>query len=124
MSNQNRKGLKRIRNAALYSIAGIRACYRNEAAFRQEFWLCVAMIPLAFWVGTGAAERGLLIASCLLVLITEMLNSAIESAIDRIGEERNKLSGRAKDMGSAAVFISLWTCGICWALVIVERLTT
>jgi diacylglycerol kinase (ATP) len=124
MANQNQEGLKRIWNAALFSVAGIRACYKNEAAFRQEFWLCVVMLPLAFWLGTDATQRALLITTCLLVLVTEILNSAVEAVVDRIGEEHNKLSGRAKDMGSAAVFISLWTCGICWALIGYKRLTS
>ena len=93
-----------------------------EAAFRQELMLCVILIPLAFWVGSTAVERALLIASCLLVLITELLNSSIEAVVDRIGAERNELSGKAKDIGSAAVFISLWTAGIVWALIGYERL--
>jgi diacylglycerol kinase (ATP) len=122
MANHNQEGLKRVWNATLYSIAGIRACYKNEAAFRQELWLCALMVPLAFWLGTDATQRALLIVSCLFVLVTEMLNSAVEAVVDRIGEERSKLSGRAKDMGSAAVFISLWSCGICWALISYERI--
>jgi len=114
-------GLRRIWNAALYSIAGIRATWNNEAAFRQELVLCLFMVPAAFWVGGSAVERALLAGSCLFVLVVELLNSAIETAIDRIGVDRHKLSGRAKDMGSAAVFISLWMAALCWGLIIHER---
>lgn len=122
MANQKQTGVSRIWNATLYSFSGIKSAYRNEAAFRQELWLCVLLIPLAFWVGSNATQRALLIASCLLVLIVEILNSAIEATVDRIGEERNKLSGRAKDMGSAAVFISLGIALTCWLLIGIERL--
>jgi diacylglycerol kinase (ATP) len=114
-------GLRRIWNAGLYSIAGIRSTWKNEAAFRQELVLCLLLVPASFWVGTSAVERALLAGSCLLVLVVELLNSAIEAAIDRIGADRHKLSGRAKDMGSAAVFISLWVVVLCWGLVIYER---
>ena len=121
MANNNQGGIRRIRNAMFYSIDGLRATWKNEAAFRQESILCAIMIPIAFWVGSTAVERAMLISTCLLVLITELLNSAIEATIDRIGEDRHRLSGRAKDMGSAAVFISLWTAGITWALIAYER---
>ena len=114
-------GIHRIWNAALYSIAGIRAAWKNEAAFRQELMLCLVMVPVAFRVGDNAVERSLLVGTCLLVLVVELLNSAIESVVDRIGPDRHELSGRAKDMGSAAVFISLWLAVICWGLVIYEN---
>ena len=115
-------GICRIWNAALYSAAGIRAGWNHEAAFRQEIVLCLALIPVAFWLGNTAVERVLLIGSCLLVLIVELLNSAVEAAIDRIGADRHTLSGRAKDMGSAAVFISLWIVIITWGLIGFENL--
>jgi diacylglycerol kinase (ATP) len=114
-------GIRRIWNAALYSIAGIRIAWKNEAAFRQELVLCLVMVPVAFWVGDNAAERSLLVGTCLLVLVVELMNSAIESVVDRIGADRHQLSGRAKDMGSAAVFISLWLAVVCWGLVIYEN---
>lgn len=114
-------GLRRVWNAGLYSLAGIRASWKNEAAFRQELLLCLIMVPAAFWLGSSAVERFLLAGSCLLVLVVELLNSAIEAAIDRIGYDKHQLSGRAKDMGSAAVFISLWMVVLCWGLVIHER---
>ena len=117
-------GIRRIWKAALYSIAGIRAGWSHEAAFRQEIVLCLALVPAAFWLGNTAVERVLLIGSCLLVLIVELLNSAVEAAIDRIGADRHTLSGRAKDMGSAAVFISLWIVIMTWGLIAYERFLT
>jgi len=121
MANHNQNGIVRVWRAFLFSLAGIRATWEHEAAFRLEVWLCLVMIPSALWVGTSAVERALLIGSCLAVLITELLNSAIESAIDRIGEDMHALSARAKDMGSAAVFIGLCLAGITWALIGYER---
>jgi diacylglycerol kinase (ATP) len=122
MANNNQVGgVRRIWNAALYSIAGIRATWKNEAAFRQELVLCVILIPAAFRVGDNAVEYALLVCSCLFVLVVELLNSAVEAVVDRIGIDRHKLSGRAKDMGSAAVFISLGMTILCWGLVIYEN---
>ena len=121
MAKQNQGGIRRIWNATLYSIDGITATWKNEAAFRQESILCVILVPLAFWVGSTAVERVILIITCLFVLVTELLNSAVEAAIDRIGEGRHWLSGRAKDMGSAAVFISLWAAAVAWLLIGYER---
>lgn len=122
MANHNQSnGLRRVWNAALYSLAGLRATWRNEAAFRQEVMLTLILIPAAFWYGGSAVQRILLIGSCVLVLIVELLNSAIEAAIDRIGDDEHKLSGRAKDMGSAAVFISLWLVLLTWVLIGYER---
>lgn len=114
-------GIRRIWNAALYSVAGMRIAWKNEAAFRQELVLCLVMVPVAFWVGDSAVERSLLIGTCLLVLVVELLNSAIESVVDRIGTDRHQLSGRAKDMGSAAVFVSVLLTVICWGLVVYEN---
>jgi diacylglycerol kinase (ATP) len=122
MANRNQAGvLGRIWNAGLFSLAGIRAAWKHEAAFRQEIILGVILMPTAFWYGSTAVERVLLIGSCLIVLIVELLNSALEAAVDRIGEDRHALSGRAKDMGSAAVFISLWTVVMTWGLIGYER---
>jgi len=118
MANHNQNGIVRVWRAFLFSLAGIRATWEHEAAFRLEVWLCLVMIPSALWVGTSAVERALLIGSCLVVLITELLNSAIESAIDRIGEDMHALSARAKDMGSAAVFGCLVLIGLFWVVVI------
>lgn len=114
-------GLRRIINAAFYSWAGMRFAWRNEAAFRQEVILAVILIPIAFWVGADAVQRALLIGTCLIVLIVELLNSGIEAVVDRVGDEYHKLSGSAKDLGSAAVLISLLLTVTVWCLVIYER---
>ena len=121
MSKPGKTGLRRIWNAMFYSRQGITTAWQHEAAFRQEAVLCTIMVPLAFLVGDSAVERVLLAGSCLLVLITELLNSAIEATIDRIGSDQHELSGRAKDMGSAAVFISLCSVGLTWGLIGYER---
>lgn len=114
-------GLRRIINAAFYSWAGMRFAWRNESAFRQEVALAVILIPAAFWVGADAVQRALLIGTCLIVLIVELLNSGIEAVVDRVGDEYHKLSGSAKDLGSAAVLISLLLTVTVWGLVIYER---
>ena len=113
---KGRTGLRRVWNALHYSLDGLQAAYRHEEAFRQEAWLALLMIPLALWLGEGAVERVLMIGSVLLVLIVELLNSAIEAVVDRVSLENHRLAKRAKDIGSAAVLISLiqvlvvWTC--------------
>ncbi len=123
MSKPGQTGLRRVWNAMFYSLRGITAAWRHEAAFRQEAVLCIIMIPLSFLVGGSAVERALLAGTCLLVLVTELLNSAIEATIDRIGTDHHELSGRAKDLGSAAVFISLCSVALTWALIGYERMT-
>lgn len=112
--HKRRTGIDRVMHAAEYSIDGLRSAYRSESAFRQEFWLAVALVPLAFWLGRGWVEVALLAGSVILVLIVELLNSAIEAAIDRISFELHDLSKRAKDIGSAAVFLSLLLCAGIW----------
>ena len=111
----------RVLNAFTNSMSGLRACLSNEAAFRQEVFISVFMIPTAFWLGATATQRVLLISSLLLVLIVELLNSAIEAIVDRIGTDRHELSGLAKDLGSAAVLISLATVGLTWGMIAWER---
>ncbi|MCA0177215.1 MAG: diacylglycerol kinase [Proteobacteria bacterium] len=124
MSNphKGRTGLDRIRRAAGYSWAGLRGAYQAESAFRQEFWLAVVLLPLGIWLGQSWVERALLLGSVMLVLVVELLNSAIEAVVDRVGFELHHLSGRAKDMGSAAVLLSLLTCGGIWAAALWQRL--
>lgn len=124
MSNphKGRTGIERIVRAAGYSVAGVTAAYRGESAFRQEFWLAVLMLPAAFWIGRSWVEVALLAGSVVLVLIVELLNSAIEAAIDRISFELHELSKRAKDFGSAAVMLSLLLCGGIWAAALWHRL--
>ena len=121
MGKPGATGLTRILNATGYSLKGLQAALRHESAFRQELALCLVLLPAAFWLGQGAVERGLLIGSLLLVLIVELLNSAVEAVVDRFGDERHELSGRAKDMGSAAVFVSLLNVLVIWGLVAWER---
>ncbi|HEC86228.1 MAG: diacylglycerol kinase [Candidatus Parabeggiatoa sp. nov. 2] len=115
--NQN-TGLTRLVKAFGYSIAGFKAAWINEQAFRQEVLLCIVLIPLAFWLGDSGVERALLISCLLLVLITELFNSAIEAVADRISQEKHPLIGRAKDIGSAAVFIALCYTVLVWGLVL------
>jgi diacylglycerol kinase (ATP) len=121
MANANNTGFRRLVNATLFSIAGLRAAWRNEAAFRQECALAAVLTPAAFWVGQTAVQRSLLIGTCWLVLVVELLNSAIEAVVDRVGTDHHKLSGRAKDLGSAAVFVSLALTALVWGLALWER---
>jgi len=119
-----RKGLldlRRVWRAAGYSVAGLKAAVRSETAFRQELALCVVLAPLGLWLGRDGVERALLLGSLLLVLVVELLNSAIEAAINRIGAERNELSALAKDLGSAAVFVALLIVLAVWALLLADR---
>ena len=103
------------------SIRGLRGAFREEAAFRQELGLALVVIPLAMWLGHSGVERALLIAPMLLTLVVELINSAIEATVDRIGFERHALAGLAKDIGSAAVLMSLFLLGTVWLLVLLGR---
>ncbi len=114
-------GITHLIHSTRYSIKGLKAAFQHEAAFRQELFLCLLLIPAAFWLGQTTVERLLLIGSCLLVLIVELVNSAIEAVVDRIGPELHELSGRAKDIGSAAVFIALVFTGIVWLSLAYDR---
>ena len=116
----NGTGVTRIIRALGCSIAGFRSAFKHESAFRQELALFLVLTPLGYWFGDNGVERALLIGTLFIVLITELLNSAVEAAIDRISDELHPLSRRAKDIGSAAVFISLTTVVIVWALVIFD----
>lgn len=111
---KRRRGLHRVWHAFGYSLAGLRAGW-GETAFRQEAIAAFVLVPLAFWVGQGWVEVAMLIAAVVLVMVVELLNTGIETAIDRIGPEWHALSKRAKDMGSAAVLLSLLLCGGVWA---------
>ena len=121
MANAQNTGLRRIVNATFFSMAGLRAAWMNEAAFRQECVLTVVLAPIAIWLGQSAAERSLLLGTCFLVVIVELLNSAVEAVVDRVGLERHQLSGRAKDLGSAAVFMSLVCLFVTWGLIAWQR---
>ncbi len=121
MAKPGNTGIRRIVNATRYSANGLRAAWQNEAAFRQELVLALLLVPIAIWLGQTAFERLLLICSCLLVLLVELINSAIEATVDRIGSEQHELSGRAKDLGSAAVLVSLVIVVLTWATVAWQR---
>lgn len=113
------KGFRRIINAAGYSWQGLKAAFRYEAAFRQEVVLFLLLAPLGYWLGDTNIERAMLIGSLLIVLIVELLNTAVEAVVDRFGGEWKELSGRAKDLGSAAVFLSLLFVTLIWVLVLI-----
>ena len=115
------KGLRRLWNACGYSWAGLCAAWRYEEAFRQEIMLVGALVPVAIWLARSPLELALILGSGLLVLIVELLNSAVEAVTDRVGLERHELSARAKDLGSAAVMLSLMLMGIVWSGVIWQR---
>ena len=110
-----------ILKALIWSMAGIKAAWKNEQAFRWEAAIVLLMMPVGLWLGRTAVERALLIASSMSILITELLNSAVEAVVDRIGPERHELSKRAKDLGSAAAFISMITAAVVWGLIAYER---
>lgn len=121
MNKPSRGGIKRLYWATHYSCLGIRVAWKHEAAFRQELLLLLVMLPAAFWLGQTAEQRILLIAPCFLVVIMELVNSAIEAVVDRIGTEMHVLSGQAKDMGSAAVLFCLGLTALSWALIAWQR---
>jgi len=121
MNKSERKGLTRIMWASRYSYRGIAAAFRHEAAFRQELTAMLILLPFAFWLGETAVQYILLIAPCILVIIVELMNSAIEAIVDRIGPEMHELSGRAKDMGSAAVLLSLLLVILSWGFIAWHR---
>ena len=112
---KGKRGLRRLINALGYSRDGIAAAWRNEAAFRQEILLAAIALPLAFYLGTTGVERALMICSVVLILIVEILNSAVEAVVDKASPEKSELAKRAKDMGSAAVLLSLINAAAIWA---------
>jgi len=116
--HKSRSGLRRVWNALFYSMAGFKAAYRHEHAFRQECLLALVLLPLALLLPAGGLGKALMAASVLLVLIVELLNSALEAAVDRISLEDHQLAKRAKDIGSAAVFMSLLNVAVVWGLVL------
>lgn len=117
-------GLNRLRQAWVNSMRGLRLAYSGERAFRQEVALAVVLVPLAFWLGRNWVEVAVLAGCVWLVMVVELLNSAIESAIDRIGPERHTLSGRAKDIASAAVWMALALCAGVWGAAAWQRFAT
>ena len=119
--HKGKTGMRRVWNALLYSFAGLAAAFRHESAFRQEILLAAVFLPLAWLLDVPLVSKVLLIASVMLVLIVELLNSAIEAIVDRVSLELHPLAKRAKDIGSAAVFLSLVTLGMVWALILLDR---
>lgn len=115
---KGKTGLRRLCSAFSYSLAGFRAAYKHEDAFRQEALLAVILIPLAVWLPVSHIGRALMIGSVLLVIIVELLNSAIEATVDRISLDSHDLAKRAKDIGSAAVLVSLVNAIVIWGLVL------
>ncbi len=123
MSNafKGRTGLDRVIRATGHSLDGLKTAYLGESAFRQEVWLAAILVPAAFWIGRNWLEVGLLIGTVMLVMIVELLNSGIEAAIDRVSLELHDLSKRAKDLASAAVFMSVLLCGGIWCAALWHR---
>jgi diacylglycerol kinase (ATP) len=117
--HKGKTGLRRLINAAGYSISGLAAAARHEDAFRQELMLAAVLVPFGLWLGQNGVERALLVGSVLLVLIVELLNSAVEATVDRVSLDDHNLAKRAKDIGSAAVMLSLVNVGVIWLLVLV-----
>lgn len=117
--HKGKTGLRRLVNAAGYSISGFAAAARHEDAFRQELALAAVLVPLGLWLGASGVERALLVGSVLLVLIVELLNSAVEATVDRVSLEDHSLAKRAKDIGSAAVMLSLVNVAVIWLLILV-----
>ena len=115
-------GIKRIVKASTFTWQGLKAAFRFEAAFRQEIFFSAVLIPIALWLDISSVEKVVLIGSILIVLIVELLNSAIEAVVDRISSERHELSGRAKDMGSAAVAMSLALMFVSWSLILFDHI--
>jgi diacylglycerol kinase (ATP) len=116
--HKGKTGMRRLINAARYSLSGLAEAARHEDAFRQELILAAVLVPLGLWLGASGIERALLVGSVLMVLVVELLNSAVEATVDRISLEDHRLAKRAKDIGSAAVMLSLVTAGLTWLLVL------
>jgi diacylglycerol kinase (ATP) len=119
---KGKTGVQRVINATRYSFEGLAAAARHEDAFRQELILAAVLVPLGLWAGNDGVERALLVGSVLMVLVVELINSAVEATVDRVSLEDHRLAKRAKDLGSAAVMVSLATVGAVWLLVLVPRL--
>ena len=121
MSSIESRGPRQVWRALIWSIKGLRAAWRHEASFRLEGWSAVVLVPLGVWLGDGGVEKLLLAGSPILVLSAELLNSAIEAVVDKVSPEFNELAGRAKDMGSAAVFLLMLLVLLTWGLLLAPR---
>jgi diacylglycerol kinase (ATP) len=122
MPSNEPRGPRQIYKALIWSFKGLRAAWAFEASFRLEVYLGVFFFPLGLWFGHGAVEKALLCGSILLVLAAELLNSAVEAVVDKASPEFHELAGRAKDMGSAAVFLLMVNVVMCWTLILWQRL--
>ena len=122
MPSTEPRGPKQIYKALIWSAKGLRAGWTFEASFRLEVYLCIVLFPLGLWLGRGGIEKAMLCGSLLLVLSAELLNSAVEAVVDKVSPEFHELAGRAKDMGSAAVFLLMMNVLLCWGLVLGQRL--
>lgn len=121
MADEGFRGPKQVWNAFKWSMKGLRAAWRHEASFRLEASLAIVLVPLGLWLGDGGLEKFALILAPMLVLSAELLNSAIEAVVDKVSPEFHELAGRAKDMGSAAVFVMMVLVAVSWALILVPR---
>ena len=121
MASTESRGPRQIVAAMIWSLKGLRAAWRYESSFRLEVWLTLVLLPLGLWAGQGAVEKFLLAGSLLLVLSMELINSAVESVVDKVSPEIHELAGRAKDMGSAAVVMLMLNVGLCWGLILAPR---
>jgi diacylglycerol kinase (ATP) len=121
MRSNNENIFRHIQNALIYSFAGFKSAWKDQMAFRAETIVIACMLPVGIWMGQSIVEWALLVGSCMLVLITELLNSAVETVVDRIGTEQHILSKQAKDLGSAAAAMSMLAAAIVWGLIAYER---
>jgi diacylglycerol kinase (ATP) len=121
MPSTEARGPKQMYRALIWSLKGMRAGWQHEASFRLEVYLAIILFPLGLWIGHGGLEKAMMCGSILLVLSTELLNSAIEAIVDKVSPEFHELAGRAKDMGSAAVFLLMVNVVLCWTLVLWQR---
>jgi diacylglycerol kinase (ATP) len=121
MASTERRGPRQVYAAFKWSMKGLKACYQYEASFRSEVFLSIVVIPLGLWLGNGAVEKIILITFPVLVMAAELLNSAIEAVVDKVSPEFDELAGRAKDMGSASVFLLLMMILVSWGLILVPR---
>ena len=121
MGDGTNKGLKRLINAFFFSLAGFKAAWKNEEAFRQEIIAGIVIIPAGFFLGETGTQKAVLLLSYFIIPLVELLNTAVEATVDRVGMEKHELSGRAKDLGSASVFLSICVAAIVWILIVCER---
>ncbi len=121
MGDDKNRGFKRLVNAFYYSLAGFKAAWKNEEAFRQEILAGIVIVPAGLFLGSTGTQRAILILSYFIIPLVELLNTAVEATVDRVGMEKHELSGRAKDLGSASVFLSICVAAIVWLLVVWDR---